>query len=152
DGGRWTELFELNQGATSADGVHAFVDPNTIWPGLRLQLPDTSDDAANSATDVSDALPEAEPNELLVASAAPLPAADPAPEAHSNRDPAQATPPPADQSDLMPPPPLLRTPHALQPVILDPADAPPDASSTQAAGSSSRVGAEDSVPTTPGTT
>src|SRR5262249_28339830 len=30
DGDRWDELFELNQGAMSADGMHTLLDANTI--------------------------------------------------------------------------------------------------------------------------
>jgi DNA-binding SARP family transcriptional activator/nucleoid-associated protein YgaU len=115
DGARWNELFELNRGASSADGAHSLVDPNTIWPGLRLQLPESTDLAAPDA----ESLPAEEPaqTELLVASAPQL-----EPDTARPVVAASVEPPPAPKEQA----PLLRTPHVQQPVVLDPQDAASD--------------------------
>ena len=145
DSGKWQDLFELNRGALSADGQHQLVEPNTIWPGLRLRLP----------------LSEAPATELQTASAPQTAAYDRHP---VDRDPRTAMPPQAeaDASDPPPqpeaaapasPPPLLRTPHALQPVMLDASDAPPsdpEANNSDAASQSNPVAeTEVSVPPLP---
>ena len=52
---RWSEVFELNRGATISDGLHALVDANTIWPGLRLRLPDERSEAEQAPDTAADA-------------------------------------------------------------------------------------------------
>jgi two-component SAPR family response regulator/LysM repeat protein len=116
---RWEELFDLNRGASSDDGRHRLEEPNTIWPGLRLRLPGPPDEAAAPAS--NDPEPEPTAAELLVASA-PIVVAD---RPHSFEvDPVQPSVAPEPAATEVPSPsPLLRTPHALQPVVLDAADA-----------------------------
>jgi DNA-binding SARP family transcriptional activator/LysM repeat protein len=120
DSARWQELFDLNCDSPTTDGQRTLTEPNTIWPGMRLQLPGAQpDDAAEPPADQAPA-PLAEPAvaELSVASAPPV-VAD-APHALGQDQVEAASPPDA-------PPPLMRTQHALQPVVLDVADsAEPD--------------------------
>ncbi len=128
---RWPELFDLNRGASTGDGRYVLLDANTIWPGLRLQLPGASANAADAQTlDPSEAPePEAVPTELGVASTT-LTVADryfeEAPTAASSQPSEPVAPDPTPEPEPAPaaPPPLLRTHHAYQPVALDPADAP----------------------------
>src|SRR6266851_2456253 len=104
---RWRELFELNRAASSPDGKHSLTDPNVIWPGLRLRLPDE--------TAQSEAPPEPAVTELVAASTTP---SETPPVAATPEDaPADAAP---EQFDRQPP--LLRAPHDFEPVALEPAD------------------------------
>jgi nucleoid-associated protein YgaU len=117
----WTELFDLNRGVSTADGRYTLTDPNTIWPGLRLRLPDAPPDADPSST------PESPSVELRAASA-PTVADRHTDDAEKSFDPSPAPattdPDPRPQPTVQPtaPPALLRTHHSLQPVVLDPAD------------------------------
>jgi DNA-binding SARP family transcriptional activator/LysM repeat protein len=148
DSARWQDLFDLNRGAVSADGLHVLVEANTIWPGLRLHVPAADAQVEDVVEPSVEQAPELEPTatELSVASAPPVVAEAPrapAPEAASQAD--ASAPGPATQADAPapeaatqadatvpelsppPPPPLIRTSHALQPVVLDRADsAAPD--------------------------
>jgi two-component SAPR family response regulator len=113
DGARWQELFDLNCDSVSADGLHTLTEPDTIWPGMRLQLPGAQpEDAVEPSADQA---PEPPTVELSVASAPPVAAE--APHAVSP-DPVEVSIPPEA------PPPLMRTSHVLQPVVLDVADSP----------------------------
>jgi DNA-binding SARP family transcriptional activator len=167
DTARWEDVFALNRGAASPDGQHTLVEPNTIWPGLRLQLPDgpPTTSASDSGADpvaAEDANPPV--TELLVASA-PAPVADAAhavtADPVASTPPQAATPPQSVESMAAPPPraaPLLRTSHALQPVVLDPADSaaadlpPSDAQPADPIPAASPLAdAEVSVPPSPAT-
>jgi FtsK/SpoIIIE family/LysM domain len=92
DGRRWPKVFELNRGAQSPDG-HTLVDPNLIWPDLRLQLPNDApavtqptNDQAPSEPDRAPAVeppppvptPEAAPTAATPASVPSVPALPPA--------------------------------------------------------------------------
>jgi nucleoid-associated protein YgaU/two-component SAPR family response regulator len=152
---RWTELFDLNRGAVADDGIHVLIDANTIWPGLRLRLPD--------ATDQTDTVSDPVSTELRAASATPSVA-----DRHTD-DPPQDAPAPsatldpaAQNTDTQPaaepttPPPLQRTIHAFQPVTLDPADSSStepepaaDSASPEAAGAGSAADSEVSLPAPP---
>lgn len=167
DRARWPELFELNQGLTSPDGLHTLDDPNTIWPGLRLQVSAAAQPDPPPEQDPVDALEAPEDTaddaalELLVASAAPrvaeqsqseTPEATVVPSAAQSAT-ADAPPDPAPtESNALP---LLRTPHALQPVVLDEADSAPadplpaPSPSPQTDAVSPPAHAEVSLPTTP---
>ncbi len=110
---RWRELFDLNRDASSPDGKHSLTDPNVIWPGLRLRLPESvppPDEVAQI-----DAPPDAAVAELVAASTAPsdTPSAVTAPDDGI----AQAAP---EQIESQPP--LRRTPHDFEPIALELAD------------------------------
>ena len=117
DRDRWQELFELNRGATTDDGQHQLAEPDIIWPGLRLQVP-------RPAEDVAEQEPETTPAELLVASAPTVIQSDAGPLGVAPA-PTETPPASAEPDTQAPLPPLVRTPHALQPVVLDVADSPP---------------------------
>jgi DNA-binding SARP family transcriptional activator/LysM repeat protein len=139
DDSAWREIFDANRGVSSADGKHVLRNPNLIWPGLRLRLPD-----AGFSSDSAPATPEAEPAVELAAASAPSPAtpADPVDDDDDPTIPVAAVATVANSSgtltsvdvpeeaseadDADTPPPLLRTPHALYPIALEPADAPAD--------------------------
>ncbi|TME35998.1 MAG: LysM peptidoglycan-binding domain-containing protein [Chloroflexi bacterium] len=151
DQARWSDLFDLNHGATSPDGSHLLVDADVIWPGLRLCLP--GDPTAVPGTDPADAVampadagqPAGSPGADLVAASAIAPSAAPAVE----MTPAQV---PLDSPGEVDSPPLLRTPHALDPVLLEPADTggPPDPSPPMGGDVSLRANAwRDELPLTP---
>jgi DNA-binding SARP family transcriptional activator/LysM repeat protein len=119
DSARWQELFDLNCDSSSFDGLHTLTEPNTIWPGMRLQLPGAQPDDATQPP--ADQAPEPAAAELSVASAPPLVADAPHALGQDQLEAAPAASPPEA------PPPLLRTQHALQPVVLDVSDsAEPD--------------------------
>ncbi|HEY3058971.1 MAG TPA: LysM peptidoglycan-binding domain-containing protein [Chloroflexota bacterium] len=69
---RWAELFELNRGVATPGAARALDNPDLIWPGLRLRLPDpeveTVADRTASVVAQSDADAEVDPP-LLVAAA-----------------------------------------------------------------------------------
>src|SRR5438105_11553640 len=116
DQARWSDLFELNHGATSPDGSHALVDADVIWPGLRLCLPADPTPAADApAISGEIGQPVVSPGADLVAASAVAPSTAPSAEIAL----AQV---PLDSSGETDPPPLVRTPHALDPVLLEPAD------------------------------
>ncbi|MBV9600662.1 MAG: LysM peptidoglycan-binding domain-containing protein [Chloroflexi bacterium] len=156
---RWPELFDLNRGASTGDGKYTLVDANTIWPGLRLRLPNS--DADTDPPPPGE--PEPAPTELRAASAAPGTAdRHPADPPDLSPGPQGAGAPPATDPDPDPPTveptpaPLLRTPHPLHPVALDPADTPPsdpdslsDSTPLEAAGAGSAGDTEVSVPAPP---
>lgn len=106
---RWSDLFELNRGSTTPDGRHVLADADMIWPGLRLSLPVAAAPQPAGEPEIDDAAPD-EPNSStdLVAASTASPAPPAAPEASNSA------------IEL---PPLLRTPHAFEPVVLEPADA-----------------------------
>jgi DNA-binding SARP family transcriptional activator/nucleoid-associated protein YgaU len=139
DDTRWSELFELNRGATSSDGTHTLTDPNVIWPGLRLLLPPAPTPPVEAA----------EPAEagFVAATAVSTAASPPRVEASSA--------PVGEQSRVLPPEevdplPLVRTLHALDPIALEPADvSEPDAGSTVPDAVSSPSDGEATMPTTP---
>jgi DNA-binding SARP family transcriptional activator len=124
----WRVLLELNYGATSPDRAHVLTNPNLIWPGLRLRLPDQqaaatdadSPDAATSAashivTHAPQASPDttAEERSLSVGASA----------AHAETELSAATSPNIVSAIIPPaepePAPLLRTIHPLPPVAMD---------------------------------
>ena len=151
DQARWSDLFDLNHGATSPDGSHLLVDADVIWPGLRLCLP--GDPTAVPGTDPADAVAmpadagqlAGSPGADLVAASAIAPSAAPAAEMM----PAQV---PLDSPGEVDSPPLLRTPHALDPVLLEPADTagPTDPSPPTGGDVSLRANAwRDELPLTP---
>lgn len=127
---RWPEVFDLNRGAATDDGRHVLRDANTIWPGLRLRLPDPPGDP-DQVPDPPDApAAEAVPAELSAAST-PMTVADryfddtpTVPATPATSEPAAPEPDPDPVATPSAPPPLLRTHHSFQPVVLDPADAP----------------------------
>jgi DNA-binding SARP family transcriptional activator/LysM repeat protein len=137
---RWSELFDLNRGARDPDETHTLEDADTIWPGLRLQLPDA--DPATADADTDDA-PLPDINELHVA-AAPSPEPTEAPPTPT-ASPTEA-PDPTPQPTLEP---LVRTSHALQPVVLDPADSPPDTAPSADSTDPTTVDPAASVPAVP---
>jgi nucleoid-associated protein YgaU/two-component SAPR family response regulator len=126
DESRWAELFELNRGTITADGRHVLADANVIWPGLRLRVPPDADppEVDPSHTTLPPASDDAEPPTG--------PHTDgPAPDLVAARAPVETEMPrvPLDNDGpLVAPeaedaPPLLRTPHRVDPVVLEPADA-----------------------------
>jgi DNA-binding SARP family transcriptional activator/LysM repeat protein len=136
DDSRWRELFDLNRDASSPDGEHALTDPNVIWPGLRLRLPESV--AAPDATAQTEVPAEAAVAELVAASTT-LTQAPPAAAAPDDAV-ADAAPGAFDQQ-----PPLVRTPHDFDPIALEPSDSVavvPDDSSSPAQANST-------LPTTP---
>jgi DNA-binding SARP family transcriptional activator len=63
DGFRWVEIWKLNQQRTMSDG-RAFVDPNLIYPGWQLELPQDVDNVEPEPLDEEEGLgvtPEPEP-------------------------------------------------------------------------------------------
>src|SRR5262249_47948812 len=46
DEARWPEIFDLNHGSARLDNYRLLTDPDLIWPGLRLKLPDSSPEVA----------------------------------------------------------------------------------------------------------
>jgi len=63
DGFRWVEIWKLNQQRTMTDG-RAFVDPNLIYPGWQLELPQDVSTAEPEPLDEEDGLgatPEPDP-------------------------------------------------------------------------------------------
>ncbi len=129
DSTRWPEVFELNSGATSPDGRHVLSDPDLIWPGLRLQLPGTAATADQASEDPSIGAPAADapsPDDLRPAQPLTIPDSD-----SGELVAAGAAPQPSIVARIVadPPselPPLIRTPHALDPIVLEPADVPAD--------------------------
>jgi nucleoid-associated protein YgaU/DNA-binding SARP family transcriptional activator len=114
DSSRWNELYQLNRGAATPDGLHVLVDASLIWPGLRLQLPEPPAEADQPADEET---PSADPaTNDLVAAAARQPVTEDAPSRIAESV-VQAAPPAAAD-----PPPLVRTVHMLEPVVLEPAD------------------------------
>lgn len=153
---RWPELFELNRGAATGDGRHVLDDANTIWPGLRLRLADTSDEPEQAAQAPTPPQPAA--TELRAASAPPTVA-----DRHLDDSPTEVDPPTTAHDAEQTPqpislPPLHRTHHdqAIQPVVLDSSDALPvatDADPTpgppEAAGGGTAGDTEVSLPAPP---
>ena len=139
DSSRWPEVFDLNRGARTTDGVHVLNDANTIWPGLSLRLPSHAADDETSGSD-SDPGPvnDSAPVELLAAAA---------PTQNPTLPTFEPTPDQADAPDPTPMPlPLVRTPHAFQPVVLDPADAAPVPTSPSDASEAAPASAPNVVP------
>ena len=130
DASSWDELFELNRGASTANGGHVLADANVIWPGLRLRVPqpdtshaeDRSEPATGDDSDTQTAGPIAAD---LVAASAPTGA--PSIDGGMPHVPLDTTDPldQPDKPDMSDAPPLLRTPHAVEPVVLEPADTGP---------------------------
>jgi nucleoid-associated protein YgaU/DNA-binding SARP family transcriptional activator len=147
DESQWQTLFELNQGASSAGGTQALVDPNKIWPGLRLRLPQPPEQSPSTEQPPVAGQPD---SDLVVATApAPPPqlpdAAQPAPPA-AGVDNLPSSPDPlatlAEQNDQAEQPPLLRAPHAAQPIVLEASD-----TSTTPDADSSTPASEENTPT-----
>ena len=139
---RWSELFDLNRGTITADGGHTLVDPDVIWPGLRLRLPSAPAQADDPAE--ADHTPKPLGVDLVMASA-PVAAPDAA-DAPSAAETPAVDAPPVDAA----PPPLLRAVHTLEPIVLEPADAPaqqPQSDSEPAVAAAAVAGdAEGSLP------
>ncbi|HMS71561.1 MAG TPA: BTAD domain-containing putative transcriptional regulator [Baekduia sp.] len=87
DGFRWVEIWKLNQQRTMTDG-RTFVDPNLIYPGWQLELPQ----------DVSNVEPESIPGEEGIGG---TPEPDPTPEP----SPVPPTPDPTREPSPVPPTP-----------------------------------------------
>ena len=120
DSTRWQELFELNAHSTTSDGLHALVDPDVIWPGLRLRLPGSPDPArviasaiasVDAASDPAPPAPDSRTEgatDLVAASTAATTPTD--------------VPPQPRELDASGLPPLLRTAHVWDPVVLESSD------------------------------
>jgi DNA-binding SARP family transcriptional activator/LysM repeat protein len=152
---RWTELFDLNRDASTPDGQHILVDPNAIWPGLRLQLPPAEDSAQSSSGE--DAAPDPQPDpspdlppvDLEVATSGPT-----QPEVATDRAPVASTQQADDsESPETDQPPLERTQHLVYPVVLqgaDSVDPEVDTDGTAVPPGAASVGdAEVTIPKTP---
>jgi nucleoid-associated protein YgaU len=93
DGRRWPEVFDLNRGARSPDG-HTLVDPDIIWPDLRLQLPD--DVPAGVGQPTNEQVPTEPDRAPAVERPSPVPTPEAAPTvATPTAVPTPPTPPPA---------------------------------------------------------
>jgi putative peptide zinc metalloprotease protein len=61
---RYQELFELNQGVSQADG-HTLVDPDLIYPGMKLQFPADATGILSTSNVVAGPAPQTTPNATL---------------------------------------------------------------------------------------
>jgi DNA-binding SARP family transcriptional activator/nucleoid-associated protein YgaU len=68
---RWTELFSLNQGVARLEDGRTLTNPNLIWPGLRLRLPDEPAQAEPGSLQVA-AAPAETPHANTAVSDAPV--------------------------------------------------------------------------------
>jgi len=134
---RWSELYELNRGVTTVGGARALDNPDLIWPGLRLRLPENAaeslTDQPAAAIDQPDSADDADAPMLVAAAVVPA-APDELPPLPSEpmQSPVEAEP----AVDSMPPlvrdiNPLVRieldepTPEPVpEPVLADPDPAP----------------------------
>lgn len=112
DAQAWPRIFDANRGAHLADGW-TLSNPNLIWPGLRLTIPDVAPPSPNSAPPAHEPTKPASPT-------APKPAtpskAQPAAavKAPTNAPPGATTPPaPTIQPAPRPAPTMPPTPEAL---------------------------------------
>lgn len=112
DGARWPEIYQLNQGRTQADG-RALTDPNLIYPGWILILPDTTtpeSPAERAENDESDA-PEKppEPPTPTPTTSSPRPTVIPSSPAPPNRGETSTDTTPADTDTTAPTAPAVST-------------------------------------------
>jgi DNA-binding SARP family transcriptional activator len=115
DGERWAELYELNRATARLPDGRALDDPNLIWPGLRLRLPDQ-----DGRTVVEPPAPVTAATEpvLVAAAASAPPLSEPPLPLQSPAEPAEAQELGAEPSGD-PLPPLVRDVHPEVPTGLD---------------------------------
>jgi nucleoid-associated protein YgaU len=121
DAGRWSEVFQMNRGAQARDG-HVLVDPNIIWPGLRLNLPldsksippASSEPPAESAAAAEPAMaiePDRHDRVTVRDEASPTTVPSPSPEASATSAP---TPAPLETTTPESAPPTVEAPPTVQ--------------------------------------